>query len=917
MTYTPQDFSDFSMLDIFRMEVETQVTILNDNLLAVEVQGHSNFAGVAPKLEALMRAAHSIKGAARIVGLDLAVKVAHVMEDCFVAAQTGQVCLDSQNIDILLRGIDWYDQLRQVEDACLSSWFEQQADATNQLVNDIAELLHSPSPQAFTTATVEVVAAALSTQDSPPQDLPPQDSPASNSPTQASNNPAHAPSIHPQISPVPASDPPIHAPVLSGQAPLSQVSNGKAHVPDSLDQASSAQASNRTTHKNSDTADVYQGSDPTLTTDNDINIGNNFINTNHSNGNGNGNGRNGKQNGNLGSVSPQDISPVTDSVAVASSVESAPKNTSKNSSHQQLSYLETSGRVVRVSVDNLNRLMALAGESLVEVNWFQPFADTMLHLKRQQQDLARSLANLLNDSNLPPSHYHRLVDAQKTAQDCHALLSDRLDDLDQFSRRFSQLSDNLYREVIASHMCPFADGVQSFPRMVRDLAKTAGKRISLDIIGQRTPVDRDILEKLEAPLTHMLRNAIAHGIEDPDQRRQLGKPEVGTIRLEACHRAGMLCISVSDDGRGLDVEDLRQKVVQKQLTTASMAAKMNETELIDFLFLPGFSTAKQVTEIAGRGVGLDIAHSMVQEVGGLLRASSIPGQGLTFDFQLPLTLSVIRALLVEISGEPYAFGLNRIDRVLMVNRETIAVNENHPYIMVDDEAISLANASQVLELPDSPMESFDLLSVVLLSNQTHRYGLIVDRFLGEQDLVIRPLDPRLQKVQNISAAALSDQGAPLLVIDVADLVCSIEKLFAGGQLSVTHSTTVNAPVQPKRILVVDDSITVREMERKLLQNSGYQVDIAVNGMEGWNTIRSGQYDLIISDIDMPRMNGIELVQQIKDHPHLNKLPVIIVSYKDRQDDQLAGLRAGADYYLTKSSFHDNSLLTAVADLIGS
>ncbi|NEQ55070.1 MAG: response regulator, partial [Leptolyngbya sp. SIO3F4] len=203
------------------------------------------------------------------------------------------------------------------------------------------------------------------------------------------------------------------------------------------------------------------------------------------------------------------------------------------------------------------------------------------------------------------------------------------------------------------------------------------------------------------------------------------------------------------------------------------------------------------------------------------------------------------------------------------------------------------------------------------SNQTHRYGIIVDKFLSERDLVVRPLDPRLGKVQDISAAALTDQGAPLLVIDVADLVCSIEQLVSGGQISlINNQAKINAPERQKRVLVVDDSITVREMERKLLQNSGYQVDVAVNGMEGWNTVRSGQYDLVISDIDMPRMNGIELVRQIKEHPQFHQLPVIIVSYKDRQEDQLAGLQAGADYYLTKSSFHDNSLLTAVTDLIG-
>lgn len=826
MTYTPQDFSNFSMLDIFRMEVETHVVLLNDNLLAVESQSAISYQSdvVALKLEALMRAAHSIKGAARIVGLDLAVQVAHTMEDCFVAAQTGKIHLNSQNIDVLLEGVDWYTQLKQIPEAELPQWLEAQTDITTLLVNKITALL---------TPSVSSLAAT-----------------------------PHLPPTSP-ATPLLTLDTPVDS---SRQSELS------SERPPNLSE--NRHVANDTSIKDRTKDTVHKNTDIITESANDT----------------------------VHNPSSQTIDTLVDSPSLVDT-DNPPKL--------------ITDRVVRVSVDNLNRLMALAGESLVEVNWFQPFAHAMLHLKHQQQTLARLLTGLQHESNLSLSHQYHLAEAQKTAQDCHELLSERLDDLDQFSRRFSQLSDNLYREVIASHMCPFANGVQGFPRMVRDVAKQLDKQVCLEIVGQKTPVDRDILEKLKSPLNHILRNAIAHGIEFPDQRRQLGKPETGTIRLEASHRAGMLCITVSDDGRGIDLENLRQQVVKKRLTTAEMAAQLSESELMDFLFLPGFSTAQQVTEIAGRGVGLDIAHTMVQEVGGLLRAQSDPGHGLSFHFQLPLTLSVIRALLVEISGEPYAFGLNRIDRVLMINREEVAISENRPYTVIDGENISLVSGSQVLELPEIDGEEYELLSVVILSNQTHRYGIIVDKFLSERDLVVRPLDSRLGKVQDISAAALTDEGAPLLVIDVADLVCSIEQLVSGGKLSlITRQTTRTIPTRQKRILVVDDSITVREMERKLLQNSGYQVDVAVNGMEGWNTVRSGHYDLVISDIDMPRMNGIELVQQIKAHPQLNQLPIIIVSYKDRQEDQLAGLQAGADYYLTKSSFHDNSLLTAVTDLIG-
>jgi two-component system sensor histidine kinase and response regulator WspE len=373
---------------------------------------------------------------------------------------------------------------------------------------------------------------------------------------------------------------------------------------------------------------------------------------------------------------------------------------------------------------------------------------------------------------------------------------------------------------------------------------------------------------------------------------------------------------VSDDGQGIDLELLRQHVVRKQLTTSEMAAQLTELELFDFLYLPGFSTAANVTDISGRGVGLDVVHSTVQEMGGTLRTQAQSGQGMSFHLQLPLTLSVIRTLLVEIAGEPYAFPLTRIDRVVALPQSDIAFSENYPYFVLDQQAIGLVMAHQVLGLNAPPQRS-EVLFVVVISDRLSRYGVVVDRGLGEQSLVVRPLDPRLGKVPNISAAALMENAAPVLIIDVEDLVRSIDNLLASGQFSqvVAHTEAAIAKSH-KHILVVDDSITVREMERKLLENKGYKVDVAVNGVDGWNALRTGHYSLVVTDIDMPRMNGIELISQIRAHPELKRLPTIIVSYKDRETDRLQGLEVGADYYLTKSSFHDDTFLQAVIDLIG-
>jgi two-component system sensor histidine kinase and response regulator WspE len=235
---------------------------------------------------------------------------------------------------------------------------------------------------------------------------------------------------------------------------------------------------------------------------------------------------------------------------------------------------------------------------------------------------------------------------------------------------------------------------------------------------------------------------------------------------------------------------------------------------------------------------------------------------------------------------------------------------------MNQQNIGLIAAYQVLELPEPPMHSGSL-SVVVISDGANPYGLVVDKFLGERDLVVRPLDSRLGKVPDISATSLMGDGSPVLIVDVSDMVRSMDAILNTGRLTkLKVETKETVSDGRKRILVIDDSITVREMERKLLENRGYKVDVAVNGMEGWNAIRTNSYDLVVSDIDMPRMNGIELVKQVKSHPRLHSTPVIIVSYRDRDEDRVAGLEAGADYYLTKSSFHDDTLFHAVVDLIG-
>lgn len=575
---------------------------------------------------------------------------------------------------------------------------------------------------------------------------------------------------------------------------------------------------------------------------------------------------------------------------------------------------DNADRSIRVNAETLDRLMGLAGQSFVESRWLQPFIGSLIHLKRQQTTLIAELDALREQLGLNETQKQQFDRIQQKTIAHKQTLSERLSDLEMYNRRNHNLAHRLYQETISSRMRPFGDGIQGLQRMVRDIAHSLHKQAKLKFSGLHTPVDRDILHKMQAPLNHMLRNALDHGIETPEERQQKGKPQEGQIHLQAIHKAGSLIVRISDDGRGVDLAALRLRVIEKGFASEEMAAHFTDNELLDFLFLPRFTTKTEVSELSGRGVGLDVVHDFIREVRGRVYATTVFNKGMQIELQLPLTLSVMRTLLVEIAGEAYAFPLSRSERVLKLAPDQLEMLEGRPYFTWQQHPIGLISARQVLEL-EPETNPPDYWSVLIMGDRTHYYGLVVDRFLGEKDVVVQPLDSRLGKIRDIQAAALLEDGSPILIIDVDDLLNSIAQLSSqpNGHLPTLAPP---APVAAKRILVVDDSITVREVQRKLLETQGYQVDVAVDGLDGLEHLQEQDYDLLITDIDMPRMDGIELIQTIKQRPHFKTLPIMIVSYKDNPKDRELGLHAGADYYLTKYSFQDNSLLEAVLDLIG-
>ncbi|WP_059415075.1 hybrid sensor histidine kinase/response regulator [Cupriavidus basilensis] len=785
----PDQLRDASLLELFALEAQSQAEVLNAGLLALERNP-----AAADQLEACMRAAHSLKGAARIVGLDGGVRVAHVMEDCLVAAQRGELALRPVHIDTLLHGTDLLLRLGNPPDGDLDWAGHAGKDEIDALVTRLGALLAGKAVDDAPWAPAPAAPPA-------PAQVTPQATPAT-----------------PQAGPDAAPEPPI-APVI---APM---------------------------------------------------------------------------------IAPAE-----------------PARAAEPRPGEPSGLPEAQERMLRVSADTLDQLLALSGAAMIEANWLKPFGNALQQTRRLQmralQALDAAQVALAGGGTADGTAQARLADAQQLLAESHRQLSQRTSELEQYDHRTGRLSRQLYDRALASRMRPLADGLAGYSRMVRDLGRALGKSVHLELVGESTKVDRDILEQLEAPLAHLLRNAVDHGIETPEARRAAGKPAEGRITLNARHNAGRLVIVIADDGAGVDLDALRQAIVRRSLAPAETVARLSQAELLDFLLLPGFSLRETVSEVSGRGVGLDAVQDMIRQVRGSIRLVQESGRGMQFHLELPLTLSVVRALLVEVSGEAYAFPLAYVMQVLRLERGAIEQLENHQHFRFGERHVGLVSAAQVLQQAEARLDE-DTVPVVVLGDHERTYGVAVDRLLGERILVVQPLAASLGKIKDIAAGSITEDGTPVLIFDAEDMIRSVEKLLSEGKIDrIRRGGAEAAPVRRKRVLVVDDSLTVRELERKLLANRGYEVAVAVDGMDAWNVLRAESFDLVITDIDMPRMDGIELVTRIKREARLQQVPVMVVSYKDREQDRQRGLQAGADYYLAKGSFQDAALLDAVQDLIG-
>lgn len=567
---------------------------------------------------------------------------------------------------------------------------------------------------------------------------------------------------------------------------------------------------------------------------------------------------------------------------------------------------------VKVAAKSLNSLMELAAESLIENRRIEPYREAMISIKNGQEQIARHLENALYALEGAVGAEAAQAHLELARRAIHKSVADvrsQIDSFGEYSRRNVLIAGRLYSEVLSSRMRPFSDGIVSLPRMVRDLAKSIGKKIDFEVDGAKTPVDRDVLEKLEPALMHIVRNACDHGIETPAEREAAGKPQAGRIFMRAWHSAGFLKISVSDDGRGISEKSVKRKIVERKIASAEMLENISKDELYSFLLLPGFTTKPEISEISGRGVGLDVVQTMLHDVGGTISIISEEGKGSTFELKLPITRSVLKSLVVSIDGQPYAFALARVYRTVKLDLPQIRTVEGRRYFDLDGKTVGLVSGAGALGFGESG-NSWDCIYAVVVADKNNLYGIEIDSLPTESELVVRPLHARLGKIPCVSAASLTEDGLPILILDIDDLVRSIDKFLSSGGTLECAPSEENAE-SAGRVLVVDDSATVRETQRQILEGAGYTVDTAVDGMDGWNSVRLNHYDLIVSDIDMPRLNGFEFIEKVRGREDSKSTPVIIVSYKDRQEDRARAKAVGASCFLTKSSFQDDTFIDAV------
>ncbi len=476
-----------------------------------------------------------------------------------------------------------------------------------------------------------------------------------------------------------------------------------------------------------------------------------------------------------------------------------------------------------------------------------------------------------------------------------------LDELNQVVSSISVVTTDLQIAVMKTRMLPIGKVFNKFPRMVRDLSRELNKKIELVISGEETELDKSIVEEIGDPLVHIIRNSCDHGVESIDKRLASGKAETGTIELKAYNEGNHIVIEIADDGKGLNPDSLKSKALEKGVISEREADNMSEKEAFNLIFKPGFSTAEKVTNVSGRGVGMDVVKTNIEKLNGIIDIDSELGKGTIIKLKIPLTLAIIQALLVGVQEEYYAIPLASVLETVRISYDEIYTVESRSVLRLRDEVLSLVRLSDIFGVK-SVLDSSEEIYVVIIGLAENKIGLIVDYLVGQEEIVIKSLGYYLKGLDGIAGATIRGDGKVTLIVDVAALM-DLSKKVKVNISSALESAGKREKSKPSdyTILIVDDSATDRKIMQKSIKPLGVQVIEATNGLEALNMIKSGDQDFdgILIDIEMPKMDGYTLAGEIRKYNKFKNLPLIAVTSRTGKADRLRGVEAGMTEYITK------------------
>lgn len=474
-----------------------------------------------------------------------------------------------------------------------------------------------------------------------------------------------------------------------------------------------------------------------------------------------------------------------------------------------------------------------------------------------------------------------------------------------------------FEEVIKNlRMLQLSNIFNLYPRMVRDIASELKKEVIFTIEGAGITADKKILEEMRDPLMHMIRNSLDHGIELPEEREKAGKPRVASIKLTALHSATTISIILEDDGKGLNEESILETAIRKKLISKEESENLTPSQIHKLIFTPGFSTSKMITDVSGRGVGMEVVQANVSKLKGRINIDSEKGKGTKFIIDLPLTLATLRVMTVGVNGSNFAIPIDYIDTSILVEKSDIFSMEGRDTIVFQGEPVSIVALSSLLEINSEKINDAKTTQTswqcIIISSMGEKAGFIVDYLIDEQEVLVKPLGVMLKKVRNVSGSTILGSGDVCIILNPNDLVRSVK---TKGSTFLETSFTDTTYISKKRILLVEDSITTRTQEKRILEGAGYEVVVAVDGLDGYEKLNANEIDAVVSDVEMPNMDGLSLAEKIRQNKKYATLPIILVTSLSTDEQKKRGLESGANAYLTKSGFDQKVLIETIARLV--